>query len=139
MALGPHPQRELTLMLALGFAWPRASMAARAYSLALGPHPRRELTLMPRLGFPCPRLGMAAGAFSLALGAFLPFLPVPPFLPFLPSRPYLPFLPFPPYLPFSILIVLSSIRLMGVSSLRGAFSIASTAAIPSTTRPKAVY
>ena len=86
--LGPHPQRELTLMLRLGFPCPRLSMAAGA-ALALGPHPQRELTLsfasdpvlasrphartglphpqreltlMLRLGFPCPRLSMAAGA-----------------------------------------------------------------------------
>ena len=38
----------------------------------------------------------------------------------------------------AILIVLSSIRLIGVSPFTGAFSIASTAAIPSTTRPNAV-
>src|SRR5436189_4342852 len=30
LALGPHPQRELTLMPRLGSAWPRLSMAAGA-------------------------------------------------------------------------------------------------------------
>src|SRR5206468_1002231 len=59
LALGPHPQRELTLMrerrlcMAVALAWPQA------LSLALGPHPgspprqprwgprpQRELTLM---------------------------------------------------------------------------------------------
>ena len=30
MALGPHPQRELTLMPRLGFTWPRLGMAAGA-------------------------------------------------------------------------------------------------------------
>ena len=75
-----------------------------------GPTPARtHADASPRL--PWPRLGMAAGA-----------LPAPP-----------------PYLPFSILIVLSSIRLIGVSPFTGAFSIASTAVIPSTTRPKAVH
>src|SRR5207249_4711417 len=39
MALGPHPQHELSLMLPLGFARPRARMAAGATSflMALGP------------------------------------------------------------------------------------------------------
>ena len=68
LALGPHPQRELTLIPRLGFPCPRLGMAAGALALALGPHPQRELTLIPRLGFPCPRLGMAAGALALALG-----------------------------------------------------------------------
>src|SRR5262245_4088148 len=36
LALGPHPQRELTLMLALGFAWPRARIAAGAPYLTVG-------------------------------------------------------------------------------------------------------
>ena len=62
LALGPHPQRELTPTPSRGGAWPRLSVAAGAFALALGPHPQRELTLMPRLGFACPRLGMAAGA-----------------------------------------------------------------------------
>src|SRR5215471_5851974 len=62
LALGPHPQRELTLMSRRGFPCPRLDMAAGAgFSLALGA-PQRELTLMSRRGFPCPRLDMAAGA-----------------------------------------------------------------------------
>src|SRR3989338_5725819 len=56
LALGPHPQRELTLTPRLGFACPRLSVAAGAIILLL--------TLIPRLGFTCPRLGMAAGALS---------------------------------------------------------------------------
>src|SRR2546427_28895 len=65
MALGPHPQRELTPMLAFGGPCPQARMAAGATSsLALGPHPQRELTLTSRLGFPSPRLDVAAGATS---------------------------------------------------------------------------
>src|SRR3989304_3571159 len=56
LALGPHPQRELTLPPRLGFACPRLSVAAGAIILLL--------TLIPRLGFTCPRLGMAAGALS---------------------------------------------------------------------------
>jgi hypothetical protein len=35
LALGPHPQRELTLMLALGFTCPRARMAAGALMACL--------------------------------------------------------------------------------------------------------
>ena len=46
LALGPHPQRELTLTLSRGVAWPRLSVAADAFALALGPHPQRELTQM---------------------------------------------------------------------------------------------
>jgi hypothetical protein len=34
MALGPHPQRELTLTLRLGFALPRLGMAAGALHLS---------------------------------------------------------------------------------------------------------
>src|SRR2546428_5037362 len=67
-ALGPHPQRELSLTPRLGFTRPRLRVAAGAFSLALGPHPQRELSLTPRLGFTRPRLRVAAGAFSLALG-----------------------------------------------------------------------
>ena len=63
LALGPHPQRELTLMPRLGDAWPRLGIAAGAF-VALGPHPQRELTPMPRLGVTCPQLGMAAGAHA---------------------------------------------------------------------------
>src|SRR3989441_3976028 len=66
-ALGPHPQRELSLTPRLGFTRPRLRVAAGAFSLALGPHPQRELSLTPRLGFTRPRLRAAAGAFSLAL------------------------------------------------------------------------
>src|SRR5438094_879609 len=64
LALGPHPRRELTLMLALGFSRPRLGMAAGAsFSYRRrGPLPRRELTLMLALGFSCPRARMAAGA-----------------------------------------------------------------------------
>ncbi len=39
---------------------------------------------------------------------------------------------------FSILTVLRSMRVFGASPVRGAASIASTAAMPSTTRPNAV-
>jgi hypothetical protein len=31
LALGPHPQRELTLTLSRGVAWPRLSVAAGAF------------------------------------------------------------------------------------------------------------
>jgi hypothetical protein len=41
LAAGPHPRRELTLMLALGFPWPRARMAAGAFSPEVD-SPRRE-------------------------------------------------------------------------------------------------
>jgi hypothetical protein len=34
LALGPHPQRELTLMPRVGFAWPRLGMAAGAVAAA---------------------------------------------------------------------------------------------------------
>ena len=44
LALGPHPQRELTLMLALGFPWPRARMAAGALSVSS--------TYLPYLPYP---------------------------------------------------------------------------------------
>ena len=39
LALGPHPQRELTLTLSRGVAWPRLSVAAGALALALGSLP----------------------------------------------------------------------------------------------------
>src|SRR5256885_13087606 len=60
LALGPHPQRELTLTPSRG----RLGVAAGAFALALGPHPQRELTLTPSRG----RLGVAAGAFALPPG-----------------------------------------------------------------------
>src|SRR5205823_10630162 len=63
LALGSHPQRELTLMLTLGSSCPRARMAAGAdFFHWRGPNPRRELTLMLTLGSSCPRARMAAGA-----------------------------------------------------------------------------
>jgi len=37
LALGPHPQRELTLMPRLGFSWPRLGIAAGAPFLPLPP------------------------------------------------------------------------------------------------------
>src|SRR5204863_232546 len=67
LALGPHPQRELTLTPSRGFTCSRLGVAAGALPLALGPHPQRELTLPPSRGFTCPRLGVAAGALPLAL------------------------------------------------------------------------
>ena len=41
MAAGPHPRRELTLTLRLGFARPRLSVAAGAFSAGTThlPHP----------------------------------------------------------------------------------------------------
>src|SRR5215831_3946805 len=84
LALGPHPQRERTLMLAFG------SYGRRRFSLRVEPHPKRELTLMPRLGYPGPRLGIAAGArawTSLRVLAFLTVLPVPSILPVQPVQP----------------------------------------------------
>ena len=68
LAPGPHPQRELTLTLSRGVAWPRLSVAAGALALALGPHPQRELTLTLSHGVAWPRLSVAAGALALALG-----------------------------------------------------------------------
>jgi len=62
LALGPHPQRELTLTPSRGVAWPRLSVAAGAFALALGPHPQRELTPTLRRGFAWPRRSVAAGA-----------------------------------------------------------------------------
>src|SRR5947207_8704103 len=62
LALGPHPQRELTLTRSRGFPGPRLRVAAGALALALGPHPQRELTLTRSRGFPGPRLRVAAGA-----------------------------------------------------------------------------
>src|SRR5437879_3216184 len=63
-AAGPHPRRELTLMLALGYSRPRARMAAGAnlYHWRWRPHPQGELTLMLGLGVPWSRPRMAAGA-----------------------------------------------------------------------------
>ena len=37
LALGPHPQRELTMMPRRGFAWPRLGMAAGAREGQPGP------------------------------------------------------------------------------------------------------
>src|SRR2546428_11355939 len=37
LALGPHPQRDLSLTPRLGFTGPRLGVAAGAFSLALGP------------------------------------------------------------------------------------------------------
>ena len=62
LALGPHPQRELTLTPRGGFAGSPRGVAAGAFPLALGPHPQRDLTLTPRAGFTCPPRGVAAGA-----------------------------------------------------------------------------
>src|SRR6266498_1631938 len=62
LALGPHPQRDLTLTPRGGFACPPRGVAAGAFALALGPHPQRDLTLTPRRGFPWPRRRVAAGA-----------------------------------------------------------------------------
>src|SRR5581483_2748615 len=39
LAPGPHPRRELTLILRLGVPWPRLRMAAGALALAPGPQP----------------------------------------------------------------------------------------------------
>src|SRR5205814_4675554 len=58
LALGPHPQRELTLTLRRGVPWPRRSVAAGAPVLPV-------LPVLP----------------------ILPILPVLPFLPFLPVLP----------------------------------------------------
>src|SRR5438128_2159779 len=41
LALGPHPQRDLSLTPRLGFTGPRLGVAAGAFSLALGPPPAR--------------------------------------------------------------------------------------------------
>src|SRR5712671_5127992 len=48
LALGPHPQRELTVTPRRGYPCPRRGVAAGAFPLALGPHPQRELTVTPR-------------------------------------------------------------------------------------------
>src|SRR2546422_249517 len=76
LALGPHPQRELTLTPRLGSPCPRLGVAAGAFALALGPHPQRELsfgklrTSEPARGEPVePRLSVAAGACRRVIGA----------------------------------------------------------------------
>src|SRR5437762_5850062 len=47
LALGPHPQRELTVTPRRGEVWPQA-----LFPLAAGPHPRHELTPTPSRGVP---------------------------------------------------------------------------------------
>src|SRR5207249_1275600 len=80
LALGPHPQRELTLTPSRGVPCPRLGVAAGALPLALGPHPQRELTLTLRRGL-CWRRHVAAGAPQQPHQLLLP---VPPLLPLQP-------------------------------------------------------
>ena len=53
MALGPHPQRELTLTPRRGVTWPRRSVAAGAPYPPYLPHPPYLPYLVPVLRYPC--------------------------------------------------------------------------------------
>src|SRR5213594_1044553 len=49
LALGPHPQRDLSLTPRLGFTRPRLGVAAGAFSLALGPPQRPIADASPQI------------------------------------------------------------------------------------------
>src|SRR2546422_858788 len=66
LALGPHPQRDLSLTPRLGFTRPRLGVAAGAFSLALGPPQRPIADASPRIHLSSARRGRRR-FWSLAL------------------------------------------------------------------------